>query len=179
MVEIGTGPGQVTEALCREMMNENISVPVIISDRAPGIAAVGNTLRKNFPALSIHDFIWNIREDPPEALLKSSPGRCCFLSASASPMAAMKPSIGLRRSRISMLMVEDLNLTGKKEAYDVIYEKIGLAVFHLSGDTENILKSISPRIHTCDQETIDAINLPVTDFTLCDKINAHIACIEN
>ena len=34
------------------------------------------------------------------------------------------------------LMVEDLNLTGKKEAYDVIYEKIGLAVFHLAGYQE-------------------------------------------
>ena len=74
ILEIGTGPGQVTEALCRKMMEENISVPIIISDRAPGISVVAENLRKNFPALSISAFVWNIREDPPEALVKKLVG---------------------------------------------------------------------------------------------------------
>ena len=116
VLEIGTGPGQVTEALCREMIEENISAPIIYRTGRLASQVVGENMRKNFPALSISDFVWNIREDSRKNWLKNSLGRCYCMSASASPTAAMNLLTGSRRSRIFMLMVEDLNLTGKKRS---------------------------------------------------------------
>jgi len=168
VLEIGTGPGQVTEALCRKMMNENISVPVVISDRAPGIAGVGENLRKNFPALSIFDFVWNIREDPPEALVKKLAGPVLLFERFCIPYGGYEAIDRVAPVADIYLMVEDLNLTGKKEAYDVIYEKIGLQFFTFQEARKYLEKHFSS-IHTCDQETIDTINLPVTDFTLAIK----------
>jgi len=168
VLEIGTGPGQVTEALCKEMIADNLSVPVIISDRAPGIATVGDNLRKNFPALSISDFIWNIREDPPEALVKKLVGPVLLFERFCIPYGGYEAIDRVAPVADILLMVEDLNLSGKKEAYDVIYEKIGLQFFTFQGARKYLEKHFS-FIHTCDRETIDAINLPVTDFTLAIK----------
>ena len=168
VLEIGTGPGQVTEALCREMIKENISTPIIISDRAPGIAGVGENMRKNFPALSISDFVWNIREDPPEALVKKLAGPVLLFGRFCIPYGGYEAIDRVAPVADIYLMVEDLNLTGRKEAYDVIYEKIGLQFFTFQEAKKYLEKHFS-FIHTCDQETIDAINLPVTDFTLAIK----------
>ena len=67
-----------------------------------------------------------------------------------------------------LIMVEDLNLTGKKEAYDIIYEKIGSQFFLFREVKERLEKHFS-FIHTCDRKTIETINAPVTDFTLAMK----------
>ena len=67
-----------------------------------------------------------------------------------------------------LIMVEDLNLTGKKEAYDIIYEKIGSQFFTYREAKEH-LKNHFSFIHTCDKEAIESINAPVTDFTLAIK----------
>jgi hypothetical protein len=168
VLEIGTGPGQVTEALCGEMITNNLSVPIIISDRAPGISVVAENLRKNFPALSISDFVWNIREDPPEELIKKLSGPVLLFERFCIPYGGYEAIDRVAPIADIMLMVEDLNLTGKKEAYDVIYEKIGLQFFTFQEARKYLEKHFSS-IHTCDQETIDTINLPVTDFTLAIK----------
>jgi len=168
VLEIGTGPGQVSEALCREMIANNLSVPLIISDRAPSIASVGENLRKTFPVLSISDFIWNIREAPPEALVEKLDGPVLLFERFCIPYGGYEAIDRVAPVADIMLMVEDLNLTGKKEAYDVIYEKIGLQFFTFHEARKYLEKHFS-FIHTCDRETIDAINLPVTDFTLAIK----------
>jgi hypothetical protein len=168
VLEIGTGPGQVTEALCREMTANNISVPIIISDRAPTIASVGDNLRKNFPVLPISDFIWNIREDPPAALLQKLDGPVLLFERFCIPYGGYESIDRVAPIADIFLMVEDLNLEDKKEAYDVIYERIGSQFFTLQETRKYLAKNFS-FIHTCDQETIDAINLPVTDFTLAIK----------
>jgi len=168
VLEIGTGPGQVTEALCGEMITNNLSVPIIISDRAPGISVVAENLRKKFPGLSITDFIWNIREDPPQALVKKLVGPVLLFERFCIPYGGYEAIDRVAPVADIYLMVEDLNLTGKKEAYDVIYEKIGSQFFTWQ-DTRKYLEKHFSFIHTCDQETIDAINSPVTDFTLLIK----------
>ncbi len=61
LVEVGTGPGQVTERLCEEMMQHNLAVPIIISDKSPTISDSGGKLRKSFPQLTINDFVWDIK----------------------------------------------------------------------------------------------------------------------
>ena len=69
LVEVGTGPGHVTEALCREMTNSNITPPVIVSDRAPAVAQTAERLRTTFPHLTIHDFVWDVKNDAPPQLI--------------------------------------------------------------------------------------------------------------
>ncbi len=60
---------------------------------------------------------------------------------------------------------EDLELLGKKEPYDVIMEKIGARFLTFKEAKQHLDKHFSV-VHTCDQKTIDAVRLPVTDFTL-------------
>lgn len=63
-----------------------------------------------------------------------------------------------------LLMVEYLNVTGKKEAYDIIFEKIG-AQFLTFSEAEKYLSKHFSFIHTCDRGAVEAINSSVTDFT--------------
>jgi hypothetical protein len=168
LVEIGTGPGQVTDKLCAEMTHYNINVPIIISDRSPGIAETAERLRKSYPHLMIADFIWDIRKEPPRELLSKITKPVLLYERFCIPYGGYASIDNIAPVADMLVMVEDLNLTGKKEAYDVIYEKIGLQFFTYAGAKKYLEKHFS-FIHTCDTKTIEALNLPVTDFTLAVK----------
>jgi hypothetical protein len=168
LVEIGTGPGQVTEKLCAEMTQYNINVPVIVSDRSPGIAETAERLRKSYPQLKITDLIWDIRKEPPRELLSKITKPVLLYERFCIPYGGYDAINNIAPVADILVMVEDLNLTGKKEAYDVIYEKIGLQFFTYAEVKKYLDKHFS-FIHTCDNKTIEALNLPVTDFTLAMK----------
>jgi hypothetical protein len=168
LLEIGTGPGQVTEKLCTEMMHYNISVPIIISDRSPGIAETGERLRKLFPHLRITDFTWDIRKEPPGEVLSKITKPVLLYERFCIPYGGYAAIDNIAPAADILVMVEDLSRSGKKEAYDVIYEKIGLQFFTYAEAKKYLDKHFS-FIHTCDTKTIEALNLPVTDFTLAMK----------
>jgi hypothetical protein len=168
LVEIGTGPGQVTDRLCDEMTQHNINVPIIISDRSPGIAETAERLRKSYPHLTITDFIWDIRKEPPSELLSKIIKPVLLYERFCIPYGGYAAIDNIAPVADILVMVEDLSLSGKKEAYDVIYEKIGLQFFTYAEAKKYLDKHFS-FIHTCDTQTIEALNLPVTDFTLAMK----------
>jgi len=168
LVEIGTGPGQVTDKLCAEMTYCNINVPIIISDRSPGIAETAERLRKSYPHLTITDFIWDIRKEPPRELLSKIIKPVLLYERFCIPYGGYAAIENIAPVADILVMVEDLNLNGKKEAYDVIYEKIGLQFFTYS-EAKTYLDKHFFFIHTCDTKTIEALNLPVTDITLAMK----------
>jgi hypothetical protein len=168
LVEIGTGPGQVTDKLCAEMTHYNINVPVIISDRSPGIAGTAERLRKLYPHLMITDFIWDIRKEPPRELLSKITKPVLLYERFCIPYGGYDAINSIAPVADILVMVEDLSLSGKKEAYDIIYEKIGLQFFTYAEAKKYLDKHFS-FIHTCDNQTIEALNLPVTDFTLAMK----------
>jgi hypothetical protein len=168
LVEIGTGPGQVTDKLCAEMTHYNINVPVIISDRSSSIAETAERLRKSYPQLKITDLIWDIRKEPPRELLSKITKPVLLYERFCIPYGGYAAIDNIAPIADILVMVEDLNLTGKKEAYDVIYEKIGLQFF-THADVKKCLDKHFSFTHTCDTKTIEALNLPVTDFTLAMK----------
>ncbi len=168
LAEIGTGPGQVTEKLCAEMTNYNINVPLIISDRSPNIAETAERLRKSYPHLMITDFIWDIREQPPGELLSRVTRPVLLYERFCIPYGGYDTINNIALVADILVMVEDLNLTDKKEAYDIIYEKIG-SQFFTYAEAKRYLEKHFSFIHTCDTKTIEAVNLPVTDFTLAIK----------
>ena len=170
LVEIGTGPGQVTDKLCAEMTHYNINVPIIISDRSPSIAETGERLRKSYPHLMITDFIWDIRKEPPRELLSKITKPVLLYERFCIPYGGYDAINNIAPVADILVMVEDLSLSGKKEAYDVIYEKIGLQFFTYAEAKKYLDKHFS-FIHTCDIKTIKALSLPVTDFTLAIKYN--------
>jgi len=168
LVEVGTGPGQVTENLCKEMTRHNITVPIIISDKSPTISDIGNKLRKSFPQLTISDFVWDFKENPPGELVDKLTQPVLLFERFCIPYGGYGAIDRVSPLADILIMLEDLNLTGKKEAYDVIMEKIG-SQFFVYTEAKKYLEKHFSFIHTCDSKTIEAINLPVTDFTLAIK----------
>jgi len=168
LVEVGTGPGQVTERLCNEMLKHNISVPIVVSDRSPTVSRTGENLRKSFPHLSIDDFIWDFREGPPADLLAKLSKPVLLFERFCIPYGGYVAIDSIGPVADILIMVEDLNLSGKKEAYDIIMEKIGSQFFTFKKAKEHLEKHFS-FIHTCDRKTVESVALPVTDFTLAIK----------
>ena len=168
LVEVGTGPGQVTVGLCEEMVKNNITVPMIISDKAPTISQTAEKLRNSFPSLTINDFVWDFREDPPGEMIEKLKKPVLLFERFCIPYGGYDAINKIAPIADILIMVEDLNLAGKKEAYDVIMEKIGSQFFTYREAKEHLEKHFS-FIHTCDQKAIEAVNLPVTDFTLAMK----------
>ena len=168
LVEVGTGPGQVTERLCEEMMQHNLAVPIIISDKSPTISDIGGKLRKSFPQLTINDFVWDFKENPPDELVEKLTKPVLIFERFCIPYGGYASIDKISPIADILIMVDDLNLTGKKEAYDIIMEKIG-SQFFVYVEAKKYLEKHFSFIHTCDSKTIEAINLPVTDFTLAIK----------
>lgn len=168
LLEIGTGPGQVTARLCEEMIKSNSSIPIIISDRTPAIAATGDSLRGRFPKLSISNVVWDFRNESPRELLAQLTRPVLLYERFCIPYGGYGAIDMIGPVADILVMVEDLSLTGKEEAWDIIYAKIGLQFFTLEKVKECLKRHFS-FIHTCDQEAIQSIHSPVTDFTLAIK----------
>jgi hypothetical protein len=168
LVEIGTGPGQVTASLCQEMSKSNFTVPMVISDKAPSISQIGENLRKSFPHFTINDLVWDIRQQPPRELMPNLKRPVLVFERFALYYAGYSAIDMIGPIADILIVVEDLNITGKKEASDIIYEKMGAKFFTFRKAKEYLEKHFS-FIHTCDGKTIESLNIPVTTFTLAIK----------
>ncbi|MBW1768629.1 MAG: hypothetical protein JRJ65_16485 [Deltaproteobacteria bacterium] len=168
LVEVGTGPGQVTTRLCREMVRDNSKVPIIISDKSPGISQTGENLRNAFPSLTIYDFVWDFGADPPAEMIEKLTRPVFLFERFCVPYGGYGAIDKIGPIADVLIMVEYLSLTGRKEAYDIINEKIGTQFFTYSEAIERLEKYFS-FIHRCDRETVKAVNAPVTIFTLAVK----------
>jgi hypothetical protein len=168
LVEVGTGPGKVTKSLCEEMMKNNINIPIVISDRAPSIIQIRQNLQESFPSLSISAFVWDIRKNPPKELAENLKKpvlvfeRFCLPYAGHSAIDMIAPIADI------LIMQDDLSLTGKKMAFDILYGKIGTQFLTYRESREHLEKHFSS-IHTCDRGITEAINSTVTTFTLAIK----------
>ena len=168
LVAIGTGPGQITSSLCEVITKNKLTIPIVISDKSPSITQTGAHLRKTFPQLTINDFTWDFRDDPPGEMIGKLKQPVLLFERFCLPYGGYGTIDRIGPIADILIMVEDLNLTGKKEAYDIIYEKIG-SQFFLFREVKERLEKHFPFIYTCDKKTIETINAPVTDFTLAIK----------
>lgn len=168
LVEVGTGPGQVTQSICEEMLKSNISIPLIISDRAPGIVQVREKLAKAYPALTIKAYIWNVNEKPPVELVDSLAKPVLLFERFCLPYAGHEAIDMIAPLADILVMQDDLSITGKKMAFDHLYGKIGTHFLTVS-EAMKRLRNYFSFIHTCDREISEAINSGVTTFTLAIK----------
>ena len=168
LVEVGTGPGQVTTRLCKEMVKDNINVPIIISDKSPRISHTGENLRNAFPSLTIYDFVWDFGKDPPTEMLEKLSRPVLLFERFCVPYGGYGAIDKIGPVADVLIMVEYLSLTGRKEAYDIINEKIGTQFFTYSEAVEHLEKHFS-FIYRCDKKTVEAVNAPVTIFTIATK----------
>jgi len=168
LVEVGTGPGQVTQSICEEMVKRNHLIPLIISDRAPGIMQVREKLARAFPSLAITAHIWNVTEPPPGELVDRLVKpvlvfeRFCLHYAGNEAIDMISPIADI------LVMQDDLSITGRKMSFDLLYEKIGTTFLTFSEAMKHLKQHFS-FIHTCDAETTEAINSGVTTFTVAIK----------
>lgn len=168
IVEVGTGPGQVTRQLCQKLQRERQNIPLLISDQAPGIKMVAEQLRNDYPELTIRDFVWNLKETPPASLLRKLRRPVLLFERFCIPYAGYEAIQNISAVPDIFLMVEDLNLTGKRQPYDKVFEKIGLQFFPFE-ETIRQLKMHFSFIHTCDHMIPERLGAPVSDFTLAIK----------
>jgi hypothetical protein len=168
LVEVGTGPGKVTASLCEEMSKNNINIPIIISDRAPGIMNIRDQLQQSFSALTFKAFIWDIRESPPEELVAHLKPPVLLFERFCLPYAGHDALDMIAPIADILILQDDLSLTGKKLAYDILYGKMGTQFLTYRQTREHLGKYFS-FIHTCDREITKAISSSVTTFTLAIK----------
>ena len=168
LVEVGTGPGKVTAHLCEEMSKNNIDLPVIISDRAPGIMNILEKLQQSFPTLTLRGFIWDICESPPEELVAHLTPPVLLFERFCLPYAGHDAIDMIAPIADILILQDDLSLTGKKLAFDILYGKMGTH-FLTYREAREHLEKYFPFIHTCDREITKAINSSVTTFTLAIK----------
>lgn len=169
VVEVGTGPGNVTAHLCKAMVENRLEhIPLFISDRIPSIHQVGEVLRKTYPSLSIIDFIWNVKEPAPEELKKKLSKPVLLFERFCLPYTGYEAIKTIAELADILIIVDDLSLTGKKYAYDYIYSKIGTQFLNFE-EVRQRLKKYFPFIHACDREAAEAIHSPVVTFTLAVK----------
>jgi hypothetical protein len=168
LVELGTGPGGLTRSVCEEMITSNRSIPLVVTDRAPSVAGIAQQLRQAFPSLTIHDFVWDVRESTPPALLEKLARpvllfeRWCVSYGGYNSIHNIAPAADI------LLMVESLSLSGIKMATDILFGRIGLQFYALS-EARELLGQYFPFIHVCDEQTAAAINLPTASIILAMK----------
>ena len=166
LVEVGTGPGTVTAALCEEMTRSGLHyVPLIISDRAPTISQVGQSLRQRFPGLAVTDIIWDIRNPCSSPVMETLKKPVLVFERFCMPYAGYEAIDSIARIADILILIDDLSTTGVKYSFDMIYEKIGTQFLVFDTARKHLEKYFSC-IHTCDADTIKAIHSPVTTFTL-------------
>ena len=169
VVEAGTGPGKVTAQLCEGLINHQLNnINLIISDKIPTISQTAATLRKKFPALSITDFVWDIRQEAEQKLYDLLKPPVLVFERFCLPYADHSAIDNLSRLADILLLIDDLSLTGKKASFDLLYEKIGTQ-FLIFETAKHHLEQFFSFVHVCDREVITAINSPVTTFTLAVK----------
>ena len=169
LVEVGTGPGTVTAALCNDMIRCNLQdVPLIISDRAPTIAHVGQSLRQQFPGLAVTDIIWDIQNPCSSPIMKTLRRPVLVFERFCMPYADYAAIDSVARIADILILIDDLSITGKKYSFDMIYEKIGTK-FLVFDTARKHLEQYFSCVHTCDGDTIKAVHSPVTTFTLAVK----------
>ncbi len=168
LVEVGTGPGQITQSICEEMVKRNLSIPLIISDRAPGIAQVREKLARAYPSLSITAYLWNVTERPPGDLVDRLVKPVLVFERFCLPYAGHEAIDMISPIADILVMQDDLSITGRKMAFDFLYEKIGTTFLTLSEAMKHLTQHFS-FIHTCDKEITEAINSGVTTFTVAIK----------
>lgn len=168
LVEVGTGPGQVTKNLCEEMVKNNIAIPIVISDMAPAIKQTRETLIKAFPSLNINAFNWNIKEKPPKELVDSLAKPVLVFERFCLPYAGHDAIDMISPIADILIIQDDLSLTGKKMTFDILYGKIGTQ-FLTFREAKNRLEKHFSFIHICDRDVTQAINSNVATFTLAIK----------
>lgn len=168
LVEVGTGPGRVTQGICEEMIKRKLSIPLIISDRAPGIVQVRDRLAEVFPSLTIHAFIWDINEKPPAALVERLVKPVLLFERFCLPYAGHGAIDMISPIADILVMQDDLSVTGRKMAFDLLYGKIGTQFLTVREAMTHLQRHFS-FIHTCDEAVTQAINSGVTGFTLAIK----------
>jgi hypothetical protein len=169
LLEVGTGPGKVTASLCTAMRDHHLNdVPIFISDQTPTVEQVGASLRKAFPSLSIADVVWNIRQPVPDQLAGKLHGPVLLFERFCLPYAGVTAIDNLAPIADILLLVDDLSHTGKKWNFDLVYERIGTQFLTFQAAMRHLERHFS-FIHTCDREIMEAVNSPVTTFTLALK----------
>jgi hypothetical protein len=168
VVEVGTGPGNVTANLCREMIANGFEhVSLVISDRIPTVTQVAEGLRKKYPMLKISDFIWNVCESAPTQLKEKISPPVLLFERFCMPYTGYDAIDNIAPLADILMLVDDLSLTGKKYSYDRIYGNIGK--FLVFEEAKQRLEKYFSFIHACDREAAEAIHSPVTTFTLAVK----------
>ncbi len=169
VVEVGTGPGRVTAALCRALQEQQGEhVRLILSDQAANVRQTGDTLRAAYPALDITDYVWDLRQAAPRELVEHLTGRVLVFERFCLPYSGYGAIDTIAPLADVLLLVDDLSVTGRKASFDMIYEKIGTQFLVLE-TAKRYLEKYFSHIHVCDNEIVAKVNSPVVSFTLAMK----------
>lgn len=124
-VEIGAGRGNLTEAMLKQMAENNVQTDLIVTDADPVVFENIEKLNNNYPQINIETLIWDINKTPSNELLEKIQHPCLSYERS-SMLYTNIPAIENIARVADIVVFEDMyNYTGKLYAYDEIAKRIG------------------------------------------------------
>jgi len=169
LVEVGTGSGTVSAAICRAMRNNSITdIPLVISDQSPMIRQTADRLRGAYPEMTIADIVWDVRTGAHEYFSRNIKRPVLVFERFCMPYAGYGAIDAIAGIADILILVDDLNITGEMASFDRMYERIG-AQFLVFEEARKRLEKRFSLVHVCDRDIIKMVNSPVTSFTLAIK----------
>jgi hypothetical protein len=168
LMEIGTGRGNLTEIMLKQLDEYNHPINLIVTDIDNVVLESINKLRSKYPQTSSRTFLWDIKEPPSEELLNQIE-HPCLVYERASIMYASIPAIE-NIARIADIVVfgDMFNYTGKLYSYDEISKKIGGRTLFYS-EIKPILDKYFREHYMFDLRAQQKLNYPNTTILLAWK----------
>jgi len=168
LVEIGAGRGNLTETMVGHISKEKMPINLLITDVHPVVLENRGRLKEQYPGVTMDTVLWDIREDPPEELLKKIEHPCLFYDRSSIVYTTIPAIANIGKVADIAVFGDMLNNTGRLYAFDEVFKKIG-ALPLLYSDLKPLLDS-SFRDHVLfDLRAQEAINLPNTTMLIAWK----------
>lgn len=159
LLEIGAGKANLTRIMLNQMDAMSFRLPIITSDSQPVILENIKNLMKEYPQAHITPMLWNISEDPPEALLATLRQPTLLYERYTLNYANLSSIKNMARVADIMVLGDWLNYTGELFAYDEVFQKIGAKPLFYKV-VKPLLDEYFPHQYIFDKRANEAIKIP-------------------
>lgn len=125
LVEIGAGKGNLTEIMITGLDKAGITIPLVVTDVSPAVLENIGKLKNRFQHMPVETMPWDIKEQPPAALMKKIQHPCLLYERASIVYSTIASLENIANIADIVVLGDMFNYTGELYAYDDIAKKIG------------------------------------------------------